>query len=242
MITNNDIQTLIQSLKYNNFKVEYVEKGQDAVPLVLSLIPADAALEMAGSISVSQLGLLDLLKKRGNKGLEFPKPGDSLEDIRRTRKDVLLVSTNAITLDGKLVNTDGMGNRVTAMAYGMKKVVLVVGVNKIVRNLEEALERVQKTISPYHAKCIGLHTPCSSTGECADCDSPQRICNITTIISKKPPMVDFTIILVNEDLGLGWDPDWPEARKERIAAAYRAEMEKFQASFPPPPRPDFSKT
>lgn len=237
MISPKDIETVVQSLKANRFDVVYVEKARDAVPLVLDLIPAEASLEMAGSISVSQLGLLDLLRKRGNKGLDFPKPGEgSTEELRKTRKDILLVSTNAVTLDGKLVNTDGMGNRVTAMAYGMKKVILLVGINKIVRDLEEAFHRVQEVIAPYHAKYIGLNTPCAATGECSDCDSPQRICNVTTIITKKPPMSDFTIVLVNEDLGLGWDPDWPEERIERITSAYRAEMEKFRASFPPPPR------
>lgn len=237
MKANSDIETVVKSLKANNFKVEYFEKAKDAVPAILDLIPVEASIEMAGSISVSELGLLDLLRKRGNKGLEPPKPGEfSFEEMRKNRKDILLVSTNAVTLDGKLVNIDGMGNRVAAMFFGVKKVILLIGANKIVRNVEEALERVQKTIAPYHAKYIGLSTPCASTGECSDCDSPQRICNITTIISKKPPSVDFVIVLVGEDLGLGWDPDWPEERIEKITSAYRAEMEKFRAAFPPPPR------
>jgi hypothetical protein len=235
MTTRTDVETVVKSLKANNFKpVEYVEKAKDAIPVILGMIPADASIEMAGSISVAQLGLLDLLRQRGNK---IPKPGEvSFEEMRKNRKDVLLVSTNAVTLDGKLVNTDGIGNRVTGMVYGVKKVILVIGANKIVRDVDEALDRVQHTIAPYHAKHIGLNTPCASTGECSDCDSPQRICNITTIISKKPPSVQFAIVLVGEDLGLGWDPDWPEERKEKIAAAYRFEMEKFRASYPPPPR------
>jgi len=192
---------------------------------------------MAGSVSVSQLGLTDQLRKRGNKGLDFPKPGESFfEEMRKGRKDVLLVSTNALTMDGKLVNIDGMGNRVAGMFFGVRKVFLLVGANKIVRNLDEALERVQKTIAPYHAKYIGVNTPCAATGECSDCNSPQRICNITTIISKKPPLVDLVIVLVGEDLGLGWDPEWPEERIEKITSAYRAEMEKFRAALPPPPR------
>ncbi len=237
MTATNIIETVVKSLRKNNFQVKYFEKAQDAVPAVLDLIPADASIEMAGSVSVGQLGLLDMLRKWGNKGLDFSDPKSfSFEEMGKNRKDVLLVSTNALTLDGKLVNTDGMGNRVAGMFFGVKKVVLLVGANKIVRNVEEALERVQKVISPYHARCIGVQTPCASTGECSDCDSPQRICNITTILSKKPPTVDFHIILVGEDLGLGWDPDWPKERKEKIASAYRAEIEKFKASLPPPPK------
>jgi hypothetical protein len=237
MAAKNDIETVVKSLRTNNFKVEYVERAKDAIPVILDMIPVDASVEMAGSVSVSELGLFDRLRQRGNKGLDFPKPGENFfEEIRKNRKDVLLTSTNAVTLDGKLVNTDGMGNRVACMFFGVKKVVLLVGVNKIVRDVEEALERVQKTIAPYHAKYIGLNTPCAKTGQCHDCDSPQRICNITTIITKKPPSVDFAIVLVGEDLGLGWDPGWPEERIEKIASAYRAEMEKFRASAPPPPR------
>lgn len=237
MTAKSDIETTVKSLKANNFNVEYVEKAKDAVPVILDMIPVDASIEMAGSVSVAQLGLLDMLRARGNKGLDFPKPGDPfLENMRKNRKDVLLVSTNAITMDGKLVNTDGMGNRVACMFFGVKHVILLVGANKIVPDLDDALERVRKTISPYHAKCLGVNTPCASTGECADCDSPQRICNITTIISKKPPTVNFTIVLVGEDLGLGWDPDWPEERIEKITSAYRVEIEKFKASLPPPPR------
>jgi hypothetical protein len=232
-----NIEKTVQSLRANNFKVEYVEKAQDAIPVILGMIPVDASIEMAGSVSVGQLGLLDLLRRRRNKGLDFPKPGEfSFEEMRTNRRDVLLVSTNAVTMDGKLVNIDGMGNRVASMFFGVKQVVLLVGANKIVQNLEEALERVQKTIAPYHAKHLGVNTPCASSGECGDCDSPQRICNITTIISKKPPSVDFSIVLVGEDLGLGWDPDWPEESIEKITSAYQAEIEKFRASFPPPKR------
>jgi hypothetical protein len=237
MTAKKEIETVKKSLKANNFKVEYVEKAKDAIPVILNMIPVDASIEMAGSISVAELGLLDLLRQRGNRGLEFPKPGENFfEEMRKNRKDILLASTNAVTLDGKLVNIDGMGNRVACMFFGVKQVILLVGANKIVRDVEEALDRVQKTIAPYHAKCIGVNTPCASTGQCEDCDSPQRICNITTILSKKPPSVDFTIVLTGEDLGLGWDPDWPEERIEKIASAYRMEMEKFRASAPPPPR------
>lgn len=236
MAVKNNIDTVIKSLKANNFKVLHFTTVKDAVNAILDMIPVDASLEMAGSMSVSQLGLLDLLRKRGNKGLEIPKPGDSFLEMQRIRKDILLVSSNAVTIDGKLVNTDGFGNRVTGMIFGVKKVILLIGKNKIVRDVDEAFDRIKNVIAPYHAKYIGLDTPCVKAGKCCDCDSPQRICNITTVISKKPPAVDFTIVLVDEDLGLGWDPDWPEKRREKIASAYRVEMEKFRASMPPPPR------
>jgi hypothetical protein len=230
---NKEIGKVIKSLKANNFKpVEYVEKAEDAIDMVLDMIPEDASLEMAGSISVNQLGLINRLIERGNKGPDFSKLGKvSMADMVRTRKDVLLASTNAVTLDGKLVNTDMMGNRVSAMILGPKKVILLIGRNKIVRDLDEALHRIKNVIAPYHAKTMGMKTPCAKTGKCADCSSPQRICNVTTIISKKPPGVEFAIILVGEDLGLGWDPNWPEKRIEKIASAYRSEMAKMNAMF-----------
>ena len=236
----NDVETVIKSLKSNKFEVRYVERAEDACDMILDMIPIDASIERAGSMSVRQVGLLDKLKERGNKGLDLPpppKPGERpFAEMPRTRSDILLVSSNAVTLDGKLVNVDGMGNRVSGMIYGIKKVILLIGVNKIVRDVDEALDRIKNVIAPYHAKYIGLGTPCAETGECSDCNSPQRICNITTIIAKKPRLVDFTIILIGEDLGLGWDPKWPEERIEKITSAYRKEMEKFRGAFPPPRR------
>ncbi len=230
----NGIEKVVKSLKANNFKVEYVDRAKDAIPIILNAIPADASIEMAGSVSVAQLGLLDLLRERGNKGLEPPKPEQfSFEEMRKNRRDVLLVSSNAVTLDGKLVNLDGMGNRVATMFFGVKQVVLLIGANKIVRDVNEALDRVQNTSAPYHAKNLGTNTPCAKTGICTDCSAPQRICNITTILSKKPPTVDFLIVLVGEDLGLGWDPEWPEERIAKITSAYEIEIEKFRAKMPP---------
>jgi hypothetical protein len=235
MAMTNEIQAVIRALTLNNYDpVMYVEKAADAVPAVLSLIPPAASIEMAGSVSVAQLGIPDALRKRGNK---FPKPGDlPFDEMQKTRRDVLLVSSNAVTLDGKLVNIDGMGNRVTGMVYGVKQVVLLIGANKIVADVNEALDRIQNYIAPYHAKYIGLKTPCALTEACSDCDSPQRICNVTVIVSKRPRAVQFAIVLVGEDLGLGWDPAWPEARIEKIKGAYRMEMDKFRASLPPPPK------
>lgn len=233
MTSGNVLETVAVALKRNKFNpVICVEKAANAIPVILDWIPPDASIEMAGSTSVSQMGLLDLLRKRGNRGLDFPKPGEaSFEAAARTRRDVLLVSTNAVTMDGKLVNVDGMGNRVTGMVYGVPKVILLIGANKIVRTVEEALDRVQHVVAPFHAKYLGLDTPCAHTGVCSDCDAPHRICNITTIMSKRPPSAEYGIILTQEDLGLGWDPAWPKERIEKIQAAYCAEMEKFRAQF-----------
>ncbi|MDR1727893.1 MAG: lactate utilization protein [Acidobacteriota bacterium] len=226
----NEIEILIAALKNNHYHpVVCVEKAASAVPLLLDWIPPDASIEGAGSASVLQVGILDKLRERGNR---FSEPGAELTETGATRKDVLLVSTNAVTLDGKFVNIDGMGNRVTGMVYGVRRVILLVGANKIVRDVPEALERVQQVISPFHARRLGMKTPCAATGACSDCNAPHRICNITTIISKRPPSVDFSVIISKEDLGLGWDPSWPAERIERIQTAYGDEMDKFLSTLP----------
>ena len=236
-----EIETTINALKRNNFNVEYAEKAKDVNDIILKLIPGNATIEMAGSTSVGQLRIMEKLEARGNRGPGIPEPGAlSVPEMNPSvRNDVLLVSTNAVTLDGKLVNLDGMGNRVTGMIYGTKQVILVVGQNKIVKDVSTALERVQQVTAPYHAINMGLKTPCTKTEKCEDCSSPERICNITTIISKKPPSVDFTIIMVEEDIGLGWDPDWPEERIRDIRFNYRREWQRFMAHMgaPPPYKP-----
>lgn len=236
-IMNKDIETTINALKKNNFDVEYCEKAEDVNKVILKLIPEDATLERAGSMSVNQLEIVEDLRARGNRGPGIPEPGVStLPPLTpAVRNDVLLVSTNAVTLDGKLVNLDATGNRVTGMAYGPKQVILVIGQNKIVKDVQTALERVQQVIAPFHAMTMEIPTPCAKTGKCVDCSSPRRICNITTIISKKPPTLQFNIIMVGEDMGLGWDPDWPDERINKIAAAYRKEWQKIKAILGPPP-------
>lgn len=234
---NKDIETTINALKKNHFDVEYAEKAVNVTGIILKLIPEDATIEMAGSMSVNQIKVMEKLGERGNKGPGIPEPGAVAAPSLTPSviNDVLLVSTNAVTMDGKLINVDGMGNRVTGMVYGTKQVILVVGQNKIVKDVPAALERVQQVIAPYHALNMGLPTPCAKTGKCEDCNSPSRICNITTIISKKPPSPQFTIIMVGEDMGLGWDPDWPEERIKKIRFTYRKEWQAMMAHMGTPP-------
>ncbi len=232
----NDIDTVVESLKANRFDpVEFVEKADTARKIVLDMIPIDATLGFAGSTTVSQIGLTDQLRLRGTKGLDLAELGElPLDEMMRRRSDILLASCNAVTLDGKLVNIDGTGNRVSSMIFGPKRVVLVIGMNKIVRDINEAIDRIKNVIAPYHAMVLGRKTPCATTGRCTDCKSPERICNVTTIIEKKPSLTEIAIVLVGEDLGLGWDPDWPEERKERITSVYRGEIERLISAILPP--------
>jgi acyl-CoA hydrolase len=133
-------------------------------------------------------------------------PGLSFEDMVAVRRaqltcDVFLTSANAITLDGQIVCTDGVGNRVSALTFGPGKVIIAAGVNKITRDLESALRRVKDVAAPMTLKETGLSLPCTETGVCLDCKSPQRGCRITLILERKPALTDTTVILIGESLG-----------------------------------------
>jgi hypothetical protein len=225
-----DMETVVRSLRENHFNpVEFEEKADNATQVVLDMIPLEATVGFAGSMSVTQINVYSPLIKRGTTCVGLVEPsGSPREEWRRPtlRANVLLASSNAVTLDGKLVNIDGTGNRVAGMIFGPEKVILVIGMNKIVCDVNEAIDRIKNVIAPYHAMTLGRKTPCATELRCTDCRSPKRICNVTTIIEKKPSSTDIAIVLVGEDLGLGWDPDWPEDRKERIASVYERQMER----------------
>jgi L-lactate utilization protein LutB len=197
----------VEALSKNNFRATYVKTKQEAVDKVLSLIPEDAAVGFGGSWTTqAELGLHTILEKRGNTIYNHGKPGLTMEEslaIRRKQLtcDVFLTSTNAVTLDGKLVNVDGSGNRVAAMIFGPKKVVIVAGVNKIVSDVAEAENRITLHAAPLNNKRLNKAHPCTATGICMDCQAPDRICNVTTIIRKSMPATEMHIVIVGEELG-----------------------------------------
>ncbi|MTV50214.1 lactate utilization protein [Heliobacillus mobilis] len=197
---------VVEALTKNNFQATYCKTRQEAVEQILSLIPTDASVGVGGSQTIQELGLLDQLSERGNELLNHNRPGITPEeamDIRRRQlvSDVFLTGTNAVTLDGQLVNRDGIGNRVAAMIFGPKKVIVVTGVNKIVKDPSEAEARIKRFAAPLNNKRINLPNPCTTTGECMNCQGPRRICNITTVLSKKPMLTEFHVIVVGEELG-----------------------------------------
>jgi LUD domain len=198
------IKDTIESLKKNNFNVKYFESSKEAVQEILMEIKPQDIVGIGGSMTIKDLQLDSLLKQRGNT-VHWHWLETNPEDAGKARQsaatsDVYLTSTNALTQDGKIVNTDGVGNRVAAMFYGPKKTVIVCGTNKIAENLDAALERIENN-AYKNARRLKLNTPCAINENCSDCSSPQRMCNITTIIRKKPMQKDITIILINEELG-----------------------------------------
>jgi hypothetical protein len=170
-------------------------------------IPDGTTVGIGGSVTLTQLGLQKALEKRGIHLIwPFQQAKNEEERLRLIQKsfsaDVFLSSTNAITEDGKLFNVDASGNRVGAMFIGPKKTIIVAGVNKIVKDLEAAEKRVKEWVAPQNIKRLNRKTPCAETGVCADCSSPDRICNIYVTLAKRPSRTDIVIILVGESLGI----------------------------------------
>jgi hypothetical protein len=197
----------IQALKKNNFEGLYVSDSKAALEEVMKRIPDGASVGVGGSVTLAQIGLLDALKNRKIQLIWPQQQAKSDEErLELFRKcfstDVFLSSTNAVTEDGRLYNVDATGNRVGAMFIGPKKTIIVCGVNKIVKDLEAAEKRVREWTAPQNAKRLGKKTPCVETGVCADCSSPDRICNIYVSLAKKPVRTEVIVILVGENLGI----------------------------------------
>ena len=196
----------VEALIKNNFQATYCQTKEEAVAQILALIPNDGTVGVGGSWTVGELGLLDKIAARGNTMFNHGLPDLSAEtklELRRKQLtcDVFLTGTNAVTMDGRLVNTDGIGNRVASMIFGPKKVVIVVGVNKIVKDIAEAEKRIKLYAAPINNKRLNTPNPCVRTGECMDCQGPTRICNVTTIMNKRPPLTEIHVFVVGEELG-----------------------------------------
>jgi len=214
-------RTVISNLQKRNMEGQYVSNCQEALSAILEMIPPGAIVARGDGVTLAQIGILPELKLRNQNRLVDPFepcPDDLyLTNVERQGRealfsDIFLTGTNAITLDGKLVNIDGMGNRVSAMIFGPKKVIIVAGVNKIVKDVNEALERVRKVAGPINARRHYLKhnrtelgdLPCVRTGKCVDCNHDFRICRYTVII--EGAMVRergrINVVLVGEVLGI----------------------------------------
>jgi hypothetical protein len=244
-----DLETTIKALRSRGFDGRFAENRQAARKMIADLVQENWIVGCGDSTTVRSLGVLQDLTDMGNRVLNpFVKPKIMrkkpamlpLSVMKQTAQgcDVFLASSNAVTMDGKLVNTDGGGMRATGMVFGPLLSIIVAGRNKIVKDVDAALYRIKNVIAPAHAKNIGPDWgfPCATAGKCVEPEtlcSPgkMRICNITVILESKPAGTgtEFVVILVDEDLGLGWDPTWPKERIDRIYNEYK--------EFTPPHRP-----
>jgi hypothetical protein len=164
-----------------------------------------SSIGFGGSLSIQEMGIFEALEGKGKTLLDHGRvPNEKKADIRRAQLtcDLFLTGTNAVTLDGCLVNLDQNGNRINAMTFGPKKTVIVAGGQKVVADVGEALRRIKSVAAPRNTKRLKLDTPCATSGFCEDCDSPQRICRVYSIIERKPPHSDISVLLCGEPMGL----------------------------------------
>ena len=199
------IQKTIERLQKNGMEAFYYPTAREAKEEILKRIPREAKVGVGGSVTLREIGLLEELNKRGQEVYDHWQTHSKEERIavgkRQQRSDYFLTSTNALTLDGKLVNVDATGNRITSMIFGPEKVIVVTGVNKIVLNLEEGLARLKK-VAAKNCQRRKDPTPCAKDLICRDCDSPGRLCRVTTIIERKPlGLKEFSVFLIGEELG-----------------------------------------
>ncbi len=211
-MNNIKLQKVINKLVSNNFDVFYANDIESAKLIFETSILKNiefSSVSYADSITMQKTGVLQLLKNTGS--VEFidtfdPNDSRSVKIKKRKRAltvDLFLTGTNAITETGCLVNLDMVGNRVAPLIFGPRNIVLFVGKNKIVKNIDEAFKRVKTISAPENAKRHKeFKLPCQKTGICHDCKSEQRICNTWTIIEKSYPKNRIKIILIDEDIGL----------------------------------------
>ncbi len=195
----------VKILNDKGYTAMYAETADDAKQMVLDLIPEGSSVAVGGSVTIGDMGLIDIFRSDKYKFYERFNTSGYAETYQVYRQsflaDYLVTSSNAITRNGEIVNTDSSGNRAGQIILGPEKVIIVVGANKIVDDLNAAFERI-RVVAPQNAKRIGHHCPCVETGYCVDCDHPESVCNATSIIhnGRKHPG-RYTVIVVAEELG-----------------------------------------
>ncbi|MBC7188599.1 lactate utilization protein [Candidatus Aerophobetes bacterium] len=202
------IKVTLSSLKKKGYDVHFAPSVEEAKKIIYSMIPQGAVIGRCGSVTLTQMGIYDELKAKGFCVIDPYESGLSFEEqVERRRKtllcDVFLAGANAITREGEIVNVDGTGNRVAGITFGPKKVIIVAGRNKIVQDIKEALERIKSVSAPLNARRLRRKTPCAVLDRCPEneCESSDRMCNVTLILNRKPDMSSISIILVGEDIG-----------------------------------------
>jgi L-lactate utilization protein LutB len=208
---NRRLNDLKESLEKNNFDVFLAHDAPTARDIVLDqIIPQinPKSVSWGGSMTLMQTKLYDRIKERTDLEVldAFDKslsPAEAYECRRQALLvDLFITGTNALTEAGQLVNLDMVGNRVAALTFGPRAVVVLVGRNKLVGNLEDAMIRIKAYAAPANAMRLDKKTPCAKTAMCAECNSPERICNHWTITEKSFPKGRIKVVLINEDLGL----------------------------------------
>lgn len=208
------IETTMKNLEHNNIEAIFAESRKDVVPLVEKLVKEGSTVAVGGSVTLEETGVLEHLRcgrynflDRYEEGLD----GEQIKDIYRKSfgADAYFCSSNAITEEGELFNVDGNANRIGAIAFGPKNVIIIAGVNKIVKNIDEAVKRVKTVAAPKNCVRLNRRTFCAQKGFCANmeggigkgCDSPDRICRHYMVSAKQAIFGRIKVIIVDEELG-----------------------------------------
>lgn len=200
------IETTLDNLKRNNMQGYFVKNREELFQLLNKLILKNSTIGSGDSDTLEQLGVFDFL--RNGDYIFYDKHDENLTStqkreiyIKNFSADNFITGCNAITADGKLVNIDGNGSRVAPMIYGPSQVIVIAGKNKIVKNIDKAIERVRQVAAPLDVKRLKKDTPCAKIGRCIDCKHPQRICNSLVVIARQFDSERIRVIIVDEELG-----------------------------------------
>ena len=198
-------QTIIKNLKRRHMEGFYCATAEEAVKKVSELIEDGSSVTWGGTMTVRDMGIPQYLKDRGtlevlDRDLAATPEEAQMIYLKAFSSDVYLSSANAISEDGVIVNIDGNGNRVAAITWGPKKVIFVIGMNKVAQNVEAALARARSTAAPTNAARFDVKTPCKTDGVCHNCNSPQSICNYVHYL-RNSPQGRHIVVLVGEPLG-----------------------------------------
>lgn len=197
---------MIKNLKRRHMEAFYCETAAEAVKKVSELIPDGSSVTWGGTMTIRDMGIPQALKERGTLEVLDRDLVEGDEEklqmyVRAFTTDVYLSSANAISEDGVIVNIDGNGNRVAAITWGPKKVIFVVGLNKVAQTVEAALARARSTASPINAQRFDINTPCRVDGVCHNCNSPESICSYVHFLRNSRNKGRHVVVLVGEDLG-----------------------------------------
>lgn len=198
-------EKIIKEFEKRNIKGLYFATKEEALEAVLDMVPDNATVGWGGSMTMEEMGLKDALRQGPYHCLDRDNAKDPDEQKRLFREafsaDYFFLSSNAVTMDGKLVNIDGRGTRLAAFIYGPDNVVVVAGMNKVVIDEEAALKRVKNYASPINCLRLERDTPCAQTGACSECQSPDCICSQTVITRRSHIDNRMIVVLIGEELG-----------------------------------------
>jgi len=205
-IRNNRLAAkLIKHLERRHFEAYYCRSNEEIIRQVQALIPEGSSITWGGSMTIRDIGLTRMLKEGPYQVFDRDDATTEEEKIAAYRKafeaDFYLSSANAISEDGVIVNIDGNGNRVAAITWGPKRVIFVIGLNKVAQDVQAALQRARSTASPINAARFDIDTPCQKDGVCHNCNSPQSICNYIHFLRNSHPAKRHVVILTDQNLG-----------------------------------------